>query len=259
MLKLNEGLHEYTYSLPEGNIYFKCDYKKESGEIIVFLHGLGCSSDIYRNIYDKDYFPGKSLLFIDFLGFGKSDKPENFSYTMQAQADTIEKLLNDLPNISIHIAAHSMGGAIALLLSENFFKRVISFANMEGNLIDSDCGILSRGIANSDYDEYKNIIFPKQKLEFENHVQLRFNESNANAIYKSSKSLVKYSDSGELLAKFKSLACKKCYFWGQGNFAMPVRKQLKPIPEIMVPKSGHGMMNDNPDSFYTLLSGFIAG
>jgi len=256
-MNLTAGLNEYSITIHQIKINFKCRYIPDSKEVVLFIHGLACTSDSFRNLFDYDYFPDKSLLLIDLVGFGKSSKPENFSYAMEDQAKIIEKLLSSLPEWEIHIAAHSMGGAIALLFDENTFSRVKSFAKIEGNLISEDCGILSRGIAELSYEEYKTNLFKKHLVEFRKHQQLRFEESTPLAIYKSAESLVKWSDSGELLEKFKNLNCRKSFFYGEENKNMPVIDKLDFVKKYMISKSGHGMMTENPKEFYTKLAEFI--
>ncbi|RJP63072.1 MAG: alpha/beta fold hydrolase [Ignavibacteriales bacterium] len=254
---LQKGIQDYFLNIQQHRIYFNCRYLPESKEVILFIHGLGCSSDSFRNLFDNDYFPDKSLLVIDLPGFGKSSKPENFSYSMEDQAVIIEQLFMLLPEWDIHIVAHSMGGAIALLFSDNFFSRIKSFANVEGNLVSEDCGMLSRGIANITYEEYKTNLYLKHLSECQNHQQLRFEESTPLAIHKSAVSLVQLSDGGELLNKFKNLKCKKSYFYGDQNKEMPVINRLDFVSKFMISGSGHGMITENPKEFYSVLSEFI--
>ena len=194
---------------------------------------------------------------IDFLGFGKSAKPENFSYNMEDQAGIIEELLSILPVWDIHIAAHSMAGAIALLFKPGTYSHIISFSNIEGNLISEDCGMLSRGITSVPFDEFKSVMYNKQVIEFKDHHQLRFNETNPFAVYNSAKSLVNWSDSSELLNKFRSLGCRKSYFFGEENENMEVLKKIDFAQKYMINKSGHGMMTENPNEFYSKLAEFI--
>lgn len=225
--------------------------------MVLFLHGLGCSSDSFRNLFDKSYFPGKSLLLIDFMGFGSSAKPEGFPYTMESQAKAVEEVLSLFPGMKIHIAAHSMGGAIALLLSEKSFEQVLSFTNIEGNLIAEDCGILSRGIADLPYEKYVAGLYKRQIKEFDSHPQLRFDMTTPFVLHRSAVSLVEWSGSGKLLDKFLNLKCRKSYFYGEENSSMPVLDRMAGIEKVMISSAGHGMMTDNPDQFYTLLSQFI--
>ncbi len=251
------GIREYKFTIRQHQIYFKCKYIPNSKEVIIFIHGLACSMDSFRNVFDYNYFPDKSLLLIDLVGFGKSSKPEDYSYSMEEQAEVIKELLAIFPPWDIHIAAHSMGGAIALLFNQDIFSRIKSFANIEGNLISEDCGILSRGIADITYEEYKTNLYPKHLLEFNNHQQLHFEESTPLAVYNSAVSLVKWSDSYELLNKFKSLECRKSYFFGEENKEMPALNKVNFASKYTISGSGHGMMTENPKEFYNKLAEFI--
>jgi len=254
---LTKGLGAYIIDLGAHHLYFQCRYNPDSNDVILFLHGLGCISDSFRNIWEHDYFPGKSIMVLDLPGFGRSSKPEDFSYRMEDQAKVIEELLSQFPFWKIHIAAHSMGGAIGLLFSPEFFSRVLSFANIEGNLIGEDCGLLSRSIAKVSFDEYRDNLYKEQVIEFRDNLQLRFEETTPIALYKSAASLAKWSDSGELLNKFRELTCRKCYFYGEENKRMPVLEKLDFVTKEMIHNSGHAMMTENPEEFYTKLAEFI--
>ncbi len=256
-MKLNEGIKEYSVVVDKYQVYFKCKFDPYSDEVILFIHGLACSSDSFRHAFEGNHFPDKSLLALDLIGFGKSSKPGNFSYAMEDQARLIQKLLSILPQWNIHIVAHSMGGAIALLFEPDIFSRVKSFANIEGNLINDDCGILSRGIISVSYEDYTNNLFKKHLVEFKSHHQLHFTETTPAAIYKSAVSLVEWSDSGILLNKFAALDCKKSYFFGEENKNMPVLGKLNFVQKFMIHNCGHGMSIENPKEFYSTFALFI--
>ncbi len=257
MMKLSAGLKEYSVSINKHKISFKCKYNEESSEAVIFFHGLGCSGDTFKYVLDQEYFPKKSLLILDHVGFGNSSKPENFSYTMEDQARIIQKLLSILPKWNIHIVAHSMGVAIALSLKPQTFSRILSFCNIEGNLISDDCGIMSRGISDISLKEYESKLYKLHKFVYRANEQLHFEQSSAFAIYNSAVSLVEKSDSGELLHRFRKLNCTKSYFYGEENKDMPVLKKLDSVKKYMIQKSGHAMTTDNPKEFYTKLVEFI--
>lgn len=254
---LKEGLYTYTEVIKECTISFKCLFNPRSDEVILFLHGLGCSSDSFSNLFDKDYFQDKSLLLIDLPGFGESSKPELFTYSMEDTAAVVETLISILPFFKIHIAAHSMGGAVALLFSNKFYEKVISFSNIEGNLIKEDCGLMSSGIVSVPFEDYSSVVFPAQVKEFEGHNQFRFNSTTAKAVYKSASSLVNWSCSGKLLEKFVLLKNRKCYFYGEENSSMPVLREIEGITSFMIHGAGHAMMTENPEEFYSKLKLFI--
>ena len=257
IMELLPDYHTYTITVNKYSVVFRCKFKTGSSDALLFFHGLACSWDSFKNVLDKDYFPDKSLLFVDHIGFGESSKPNDFSYTMQDQAKIIDELLSILPNWNIHIVAHSMGAAIALHLKPKPYKRILSFSNIEGNLIREDCGIMSRSIAKKTFEDYKNSLHKMHLFAFSKHEQLHFKQSTPFAIYQSAVSLVKESDSGDLLEKFKQIPCKKAYFYGEENKAMPILEKLNFAQKFMISNSGHAMTTDNPDEFYAKLADFL--
>jgi pimeloyl-ACP methyl ester carboxylesterase len=169
-----------------------------------------------------------------------------------------EQLLAVLPPLPLHIAAHSMGNAVALLFSPATLARVRSFANLEGNLIAEDCGF-SRMVADTPWTEYGARVFPAQQAELRGDAALRLDDTTAAAVHRSSQSLVRWSDSGELLTRFLRLPCRTAYFYGEENAAMPVLRRLERVERHCIPRSGHGMMLDNPEAFYSQLARFVRG
>lgn len=256
-MNLKPGLSQYSKVIKKRQMKYICKFNPKSDEFIVFLHGLACSWDSFTNVFDYNYLNDKSILIPAILGFGKSSKPIDFSYTMEAHAELIEELLLSVCKGKIHIVGHSMGGAIGLLFSDKIFSKTLSFTNVEGNLIKEDCGLLSRGIASITLDEYRKNLYKSQLIEYKDHIQLRFRESVPEALYYSAVSLVQWSDSGKLLDKFKSLNCRKSYFYGEYNKTAPALKKLDFVQKCMINNSGHAMSSENPSEFYSHLEIFI--
>ena len=252
-----EGIKEYDIVIDgiRVNICLKRYYL--SNELLVFFHGLGCSKDIFKDALSHHTMEGQSLLLIDFPGFGKSDKPESFSYKMEDQTMICEKLLAMFPDVRLHVIAHSMGGAVPILFSDKFYERIDSFANLEGNLIDADCTIFSRSVVEVSCEEYAAKHFSEQKAKLANIPELKFDETTPLAMYRSSQSLVEWSDSGKLLERFKKLNCKKVYIYGEQNKDVETVNAVGSIEKIIIPNAGHSMMLDNTDYFYNKLHDFI--
>jgi len=78
------------------------------------------------------------------------------------------------------------------------------------------------------------------------------------AIYKSAESLVRWSNSEDLISRFNNLPCRKSYFYGEQNSDMAVLHRLNSIEKVKISSSGHFMMNDNPDEFYSRLRIFLS-
>ena len=82
----------------------------ESGEgpNVLMIHGFPTSCYDWREIIDilKEGF---RCIAFDFLGFGLSDKPEAFSYSLFQQTDMIEGLAEHLNIEEAHVISHDMG------------------------------------------------------------------------------------------------------------------------------------------------------
>ena len=71
----------------DGNIYeVATKLRKKGSELVLLLHGLGCSKDSFQDIWSRDELSDYSIMALDFIGFGDSSKTENFSYEMEDQA-----------------------------------------------------------------------------------------------------------------------------------------------------------------------------
>jgi len=237
---------------------------RESGqELLVFLHGLGCAKESFADAWEAEELQNYSVLSLDFLGHGESLQPQSFSYTMEDHAGIVGLVLHQMRQHYIHVVAHSMGGAIGLLLAETLGSQLKTFVNVEGNFISEDCGIISRKTISVPYEEFRDAVFgqlQEMMAASENKgAQLWVTwskKTNPYAFYKSAESLVHWSDSGHLLQKFHLLPVKKAYIYGEEDFSSLTKllNQLHPIPSFAITGSGHCVMNDNPHDFYHLLS-----
>ncbi|MCB9025161.1 MAG: alpha/beta hydrolase [Bdellovibrionaceae bacterium] len=99
---------------------FKVFYQQQgAGKDIVFIHGIGASHHIWRDvspILAKQSF--RSTL-IDLPGFGRSSKIRFKSYSLDAQTERLYKILEKLELTSIFIVGSSMGGTLALYLAKS--------------------------------------------------------------------------------------------------------------------------------------------
>jgi pimeloyl-ACP methyl ester carboxylesterase len=245
----------------EFNIVLK--YRKNSRELIFFIHGLGCAKEHFDDAWSFDRLNEYSILAPDLPGFGDSPGYETFSYNLQDHAEICRKVIDRLPDFRVHIVGHSMGGAVGLLLSDMIQERLESFVNVEGNLI-SQAGDISRRNALVTFEEFQKKQLPGMifatAISDEPGMKLwsRFiRKSNEKGLYLSSQSLAGWSESGILLEKFMKLACKKIYIYGKANSYMKVLRMLDGIPTVSIAKSGHFPMNDNPAEFYNTLADFL--
>ncbi|WP_225409033.1 alpha/beta fold hydrolase [Stigmatella hybrida] len=81
---------------------------------LVFIHGLGSYLKFWRYQLDAFAQQGYRVVAVDLPGYGKSDKPATFPYTMEAMADAVRELVQTLGVERPILVGHSMGGQTAL-------------------------------------------------------------------------------------------------------------------------------------------------
>ncbi len=84
-----------------------------SGPPIVFLHGNPTSARLYRHLI-RDLTPTYRCIAPDYLGFGRSAAPTDFSYRPTAHAVLVERLLRSLDLSDLTLVLHDWGGPIGL-------------------------------------------------------------------------------------------------------------------------------------------------
>lgn len=231
------------------------DYRITEGDLVFFIHGLGCSRKSFRDVWHQDDFAELSLMALDLVGFGDSTRSPDFSYTMEDQARICDALLEMFPERPLHIVAHSMGGAVGLLIPSARLEKALSFNNIEGNLIGEDCGMLSRKTIGISYEEFEKDYFPYLKTRFQEELKGKvfMDQTTPLAFYKSSESLVSWSDSGWLLKRFKSLPGRTSYFYGTESANPKVLEAIEDLYRESIAQTGHFVMNDDPNRFYDKL------
>lgn len=237
-------------------------YSRVSGNWLIFLHGLGCAKECFDQAFDTELATQYSILTLDFVGFGASDKPDEFSYTLEDQAKITEQVIGQFNPRKIVLVAHSMGGTIGVLLAREL-PHLANFINVEGNLVSEDAGIISRrtaqqtesGFINEGFNIFLSGLQASDEPSFRTWAHW-YEQSSRIAIYRSGGSLVRWSDSGQLLPLFNNLP-KKAYVYGDKADNDFLLKQLKDVDVLPIPNSGHFMMLDNPESFYASIAKHI--
>ena len=83
------------------------------GPPIVFLHGNPTSARLYRHLL-RDLAADYRCIAPDYLGFGRSAAPTDFSYRPPAHAVLVERLLRSLDLSNLTLVLHDWGGPIGL-------------------------------------------------------------------------------------------------------------------------------------------------
>ncbi|MFI0724078.1 alpha/beta fold hydrolase [Streptomyces sp. NPDC021224] len=105
------------------------------GPARVHVHGLGAASGAYTAHLTADpLLSGRRTLFVDLPGFGLSDRPADFGYTLEEHADAVACVLDAAGVRGAELIGHSMGGAVAIVLAHRRPELVSRLVLAEANL-----------------------------------------------------------------------------------------------------------------------------
>ncbi len=226
-----------------------------SDELLVFIHGLGCSKRSFSAAWQRPELRDYSLLAIDLPGFGHSPRPADFSYDLADQARLLQPLLDSFASRRVCLIAHSMGGSLSLLLPARVLARLSSLILIEARLYASSCGTAAE-VNRHDYESFQSAFLPQFRARVAADPRQAFDLelADAKAFFHSARSLVRWAETGELAQHFFRAAARSCFFYGADNSHLKEVDQLPATQTVAIPNAAHFPMHDNPDAFYSALA-----
>jgi pimeloyl-ACP methyl ester carboxylesterase len=229
----------------------------------VFLHGLGSASSAdFPAIVHRPGLSGFRSILPDFLGFGFSDRPYDFSYTLEAHAESVAEILKYLKLAGVCLFGHSMGGAVAVALTAVYPKLVSQLVLAEANL-DPGVGSGSKIIAEQAEADYvasghrQFMMSIKKEMEKEPGLSSYLGSlaiADPLAMHKSAVGLIKGTRPSQR-ELFQGMKIPRAFIFGEKSLPDPDAENLGKagIKTLIVSKAGHAMMDDNPDGFTAAL------
>ena len=86
-------------------------HERGEGPTVVFIHGFPTSGHDWKSVID-DLAADHRCIAFDQLGYGLSDKPRRWSYSLFQQADVVEGLLAALGVDAVHLVSHDVGTSL---------------------------------------------------------------------------------------------------------------------------------------------------
>ncbi len=97
---------------------------RESSRPVVLVHGLGGRCEDWRNLAPYLVRMGYRVYMPDLPGYGRSDKPADFSYSIPDEAGAVVGFMDAVGLKQVELAGWSMGGWIAQYLAAKYPERV---------------------------------------------------------------------------------------------------------------------------------------
>jgi len=114
-------------------------YERGAGQPILMLHGFPTSGYDWRGVIDG-LASAYRCVALDFPGYGLSDKPEAYSYSLFQQTDVVEAIARELTITEAHIVSHDVGTSVhtELVAREQEARlafRVLSSTFLNGSML----------------------------------------------------------------------------------------------------------------------------
>jgi pimeloyl-ACP methyl ester carboxylesterase len=90
----------------------------------VLVHGLGANAEYWRNLAPYLAHSGFRVYIPDLLGYGRSEQPADFSYSVRDEAAVVVGFMDALGLKQVELGGWSMGGWIAVLVAAQHPERL---------------------------------------------------------------------------------------------------------------------------------------
>jgi pimeloyl-ACP methyl ester carboxylesterase len=94
------------------------------GQPVVFVHGFGTSSFVWRHVGPEVAQANLTAFCVDLFGYGASDRPLDANYGIAAQAEYLDRALTALRIARATVVGLDLGGAVALRFAAVYRDRV---------------------------------------------------------------------------------------------------------------------------------------
>jgi Predicted hydrolases or acyltransferases (alpha/beta hydrolase superfamily) len=230
-----------------------------SGYPVIFIHGIGCASSYeYPRIVTDPAFGGRRTILIDLPGFGYSDKPQSYAYSLAEQAAVVVEIIDALGLKIVDLFGHSMGGSIAIQAAEMLGARLHQLAVSEPNFHRGG-GVYSRMMVETPEAEFIEKEFARIVAAETSPWKGCLQNAAPWAVWRAAKSMVD-GVTPSWMQRFLALSCLKVALYGAHSLPDEDVTTLEQngIPVLIVPDAGHSMSWENPSALAAVLGNIFA-
>lgn len=255
---------EQHFSVQSGEAAYEITALLRQGSAgwVMCLHGIQSNKALFRDLAAQPFLDGYSIVVPDFVGFGDSSKPEDFSYDIADQANICIDLAKQLGIDSVTLIGHSLGGMVATLMLKELGYKANGIINLEGNFFPEDAGA-SKVIAGQSFGHFRAKGYEKLKAAIEASGEKSASTRLAwlattpdYAIYKTAQSIIKWSETGELMRLFANSPARKLYIFGDQNTDKAARLPAN-VARAAIPNAGHFMLLEQPAQTFGSIANFL--
>jgi len=105
-----------------------------SGDPIILVHGIPTSAYLWRNVIPFLAGPGRRVIAVDNIGYGRSDSPDGVTFSWLELGRYLEAFIGALGLQNITLVMHHLGGALGLHYAWRNPENVRGFAYLEAAL-----------------------------------------------------------------------------------------------------------------------------
>ncbi|HEX8286661.1 MAG TPA: alpha/beta hydrolase [Pyrinomonadaceae bacterium] len=121
--KVHHPEHSHFIEVDGATIHYQ-EFGEKNNPTLILIHGFTASTYVWHSVAPRFAGEGFHVIAVDLLGFGYSEKPASFEYTIEAQARMIARLMNRLGIGTATIVGSSYGGAVAATVALDYPERV---------------------------------------------------------------------------------------------------------------------------------------
>ncbi|MBA3293778.1 MAG: alpha/beta hydrolase [Geodermatophilaceae bacterium] len=217
------------------------------GRVHVYLHGLGSSSVTYfAQSVAHPALSGPRSLLLDLLGFGLSDRPRSFGYSLEDHARSVATVLDALEVDAANVVGHSMGGSAAIMLAAQRPDLVNRLVLAEPNLDPSP----RPRIEGYTEDEFTADGFGSALASIDSEWAATMRLADPIAVYRSERGLGR-GTTPMMRQVLKDLGIPRTVLVGELSDDLDGADELIAAGVSIVPiaGAGHNSMVDNPEDF----------
>lgn len=228
----------------------------------VFIHGLGGNGEaIFGSAARHPAIAGHRSILVDLPGHGSSDRPADYSYTLDAHAEAVVAVCRTTGVEGVDLVGHSLGADISVVIAggnPGLARRlVISEANLDP-LPPTTTGRASQAITLQPESDFVATGY-QRLLDGNPGWAPTLRRCSPVAIHRSSVGLTT-GTTPTMREIFVSLAIPRTFIKGERGEPLLDEEGLEAagIAVVTILDAGHMMMLDNPTAFVTALAAGLA-